>query len=161
DALGKKLAVVILVMAVVMILIGRGLHDFSFSDLVSAAIGFAVAAVPEGLPALVTITLALGVQQMARRRAITRRLPSVQTLGAVTTIWPDTAGTVTRNQMPGRMVRTRAARFEVSGLGYAPDGEVTLGGEVVTVADRPDLARLVEDMAICNDATVVEDGSQW
>jgi magnesium-transporting ATPase (P-type) len=161
DALGKKLAVVILVMTLVMILIGRGLHAFGVSDLVSAAIGFAIAAVPEGLPALVTITLALGVQQMARRRAITRKLPSVETLGAVTTICSDKTGTLTKNEMTARMVHTGGARFEVTGLGYAPVGQVTLGGDVVTVADRPDLARLVEDMAICNDATVVEDGSQW
>ncbi|MBB5788829.1 cation-translocating P-type ATPase [Jiangella mangrovi] len=161
DSLGKKLAVVILVMALVMIVIGRVLHEFEVPDLVSAAIGFAVAAVPEGLPALVTITLALGVQQMARRRAITRKLPSVETLGAVTTICSDKTGTLTRNEMTARMVRTGGARFEVSGLGYAPVGEVTLGGDVVTVADRPDLARLIEDMSICNDATVVEDGSQW
>jgi magnesium-transporting ATPase (P-type) len=161
NALAKKLAVVILVMALVMIVIGRGLHGFAVSEMVSAAIGFAVAAVPEGLPALVTITLALGVQQMARRRAITRRLPSVETLGAVTTICSDKTGTLTKNEMTARMVRTGSARFEVSGLGYAPAGEVTLEGDVVTVADRPDLARLVEDMVICNDATVVEDGSQW
>src|SRR5262245_42018844 len=161
DALGKKLAVVILVMALVMIVIGRVLHEFQVSDLVSASIGFAVAAVPEGLPALVTITLALGVQQMARRRAITRRLRSVETLGAVTTICSDKTGTLTTNEMTARMVRTSCARFDVSGLGYAPVGEVKLDGEVVTTAGRPDLARLVEVMAICNDATVVEDGSQW
>src|SRR5215510_10943459 len=63
--------------------------------------------------------------------------------------------------MTARMVRTAAARFDVNGLGYTPVGEVALDGEVVTIADRPDLARLVEAMAICNDATVVEDGSQW
>jgi magnesium-transporting ATPase (P-type) len=161
DSLGKRLAIVILVMALVMIVVGRGLHDFAVADLISAAIGFAVAAVPEGLPALVTITLALGVQQMARRRAITRRLPSVETLGAVTTICSDKTGTLTTNEMTARMVRTSGARFEVGGIGYAPGGEVSLGGDLVTVADRPDLARVVEDMAICNDAAVVEDGSRW
>ena len=161
NTLGKRLAGIILVMAVVMIVIGRAVHQFPISDLVSAAIGFAVAAVPEGLPALVTITLALGVQQMARRRAITRRLPAMETLGAVTTICSDKTGTLTKNEMTARMVRTGAARFDVSGLGYTPVGEITHDGEVVTVDDRTDLARLIEAMAICNDATVVEEGGQW
>ncbi|KZM35211.1 cation-translocating P-type ATPase [Oerskovia enterophila] len=155
DAFGKKLAVLILVMAVVMVVIGRVVHGFDTPELISAAIGFAVAAVPEGLPALVTITLALGVQQMARRRAITRRLPAVETLGSVTTICSDKTGTLTKNEMTARTVRTAAHEYAVTGIGYAPDGEVDLDGSPALLAEHADLRRLAEVMTLCNDARIV------
>lgn len=161
DRFGKQLAVLILAMAAVMLLIGRVLHGDGIDDLVSAAIGFAVAAVPEGLPALVTITMALGVQQMAGRRAITRRLPSVETLGSVTTICSDKTGTLTKNEMTARSVRTAAAGLEVTGVGYAPDGDVRLDGAAVTIADRADLRALAEVMTLCNDARVVQEPDGW
>ncbi|MCQ4209674.1 cation-translocating P-type ATPase [Streptomyces longispororuber] len=161
-AFGKRLAVVILVAAAVMLLVGGVLHDFTGSELVSAAIGFAVAAVPEGLPALVTITLALGVQQMARRRAITRKLPAVEALGSVTTICSDKTGTLTTNEMTARLVRTRAHAYDVSGLGYAPEGEVTLNGAPAPLTAHPDLRALIEVMAECNDARVVRgESGRW
>ncbi len=165
DAFGKKLAVLILVMAVVMVVIGRVFHGFETPELVSAAIGFAVAAVPEGLPALVTITLALGVQQMARRRAITRRLPAVETLGSVTTICSDKTGTLTKNEMTARTVRTAGHEYAVTGIGYAPDGEVSLDGSPAPLPEHPDLRRLTEVMMLCNDARVVHEpageGDGW
>ena len=161
DRFGKLLAVLILAMAVVMVVIGRVVHDFSVPDLVSASIGFAVAAVPEGLPALVTITLALGVQQMARRRAITRKLPAVETLGSVTTICSDKTGTLTKNEMTARTVRTAARAFAVAGAGYAPVGDVTLadGGRHADLPDDRDLAALATVMMLCNDARIVPDAS--
>ncbi|MFD6030248.1 cation-translocating P-type ATPase [Cellulosimicrobium funkei] len=183
DRFGKLLAVLILAMAVVMVIIGRVVHDFSVPDLISASIGFAVAAVPEGLPALVTITLALGVQQMARRRAITRKLPAVETLGSVTTICSDKTGTLTKNEMTARTVRTSGRTFAVAGAGYAPVGDVTVpddaprpgstdapgevdgGGEGpasgtrhADLADDRDLAALATVMMLCNDARIVPDG---
>ncbi|QDW61226.1 HAD-IC family P-type ATPase [Oerskovia sp. KBS0722] len=165
DAFGKRLAVLILVMAVVMVVIGRVFHGFETPELVSAAIGFAVAAVPEGLPALVTITLALGVQQMARRRAITRRLPAVETLGSVTTICSDKTGTLTKNEMTARTVRTAGHEFAVTGIGYAPDGEVSLDGSPAPLPEHPDLRRLTEVMMLCNDARIVHEpdgeGDGW
>ncbi|HWV76877.1 MAG TPA: HAD-IC family P-type ATPase [Isoptericola sp.] len=158
DRFGKLLAVLILGMAVVMVVIGRVVHDFSVPELVSASIGFAVAAVPEGLPALVTITLALGVQQMARRRAITRKLPAVETLGSVTTICSDKTGTLTKNEMTARLVRTAGRSFDVAGAGYAPVGELTLAGEGsrhADLVDDADLGAVVAAMMLCNDARVV------
>ncbi|SNT00423.1 plasma-membrane calcium-translocating P-type ATPase [Micrococcales bacterium KH10] len=151
---GKFLSIAILLMAVVMLLVGRIIHDFAADDLISAAIGFAVAAVPEGLPALVTITLALGVQQMARRRAITRRLPAVETLGAVTTICSDKTGTLTQNEMTVRTIVTAERSFDVLGTGYSPAGEIRLHDVRVEIADLPDLAAAITTFAVCNDATV-------
>ncbi|WP_426308812.1 cation-translocating P-type ATPase [Cellulosimicrobium sp. E-16] len=163
DRFGKLLAVLILAMAVVMVIIGRVFHDFTVPELISASIGFAVAAVPEGLPALVTITLALGVQQMARRRAITRKLPAVETLGSVTTICSDKTGTLTKNEMTARTVRTSGRTFAVAGAGYAPVGDVTLdetdGERHADLAGDRDLAALATVMMLCNDARIVPDES--
>ncbi|WP_349827364.1 cation-translocating P-type ATPase [Brevibacterium litoralis] len=158
---GTRLALAIVGLAVGILLVGTFVHDWPAGELVSAAIGFAVAAVPEGLPALVTITLALGVQQMARRRAITRKLPAVETLGSVTTICSDKTGTLTKNEMTARTIRTTAAEFVVRGLGYAPEGEVELAGDHVDASDRPDLAALAQVMVLCNDAQVTRDGADW
>ncbi|MDF2805415.1 MAG: carbonate dehydratase, partial [Cellulosimicrobium sp.] len=163
DRFGKLLAVLILAMAVVMVIIGRVFHDFTVPELISASIGFAVAAVPEGLPALVTITLALGVQQMARRRAITRKLPAVETLGSVTTICSDKTGTLTKNEMTARTVRTSGRTFAVAGAGYAPVGDVTRdetdGERHADLTDDRDLAALATVMMLCNDARIVPDES--
>ncbi|WP_169166753.1 cation-translocating P-type ATPase [Cellulomonas taurus] len=161
-AFGRALSIGILVMAAVMLVIGRVVHDFELPDLVSAAIGFAVAAVPEGLPALVTVTLALGVQQMARRNAITRKLTSVEALGSVTTICSDKTGTLTTNEMTVRSVVTAAGEYAAHGLGYAPEGHLTRGDATVDPAALPDLRRLIQAAGACNDARVVrDDDGQW
>ena len=152
DAFGRVLTLVILGMAAVMMLIGRYLHDMPLPELISATIGFAVAAIPEGLPALVTITLAIGVQQMARRNAITRKLPAVEALGSVTTVCSDKTGTLTKNEMTVRTMVTPVARYEVSGLGYDPTGEITPAG-------GGDLAALLAVADLCNDAHLEESES--
>ncbi len=161
-ALGKRLALGVLLVALVMVVVGKAVHAIPVPELVSAAISFAVAAVPEGLPALVTITLALGVQQMARRQAITRKLTAVETLGSVTTICSDKTGTLTKNEMTSRSVVTRESHYSVTGLGYAPEGDVTEGDLPADLAVHADLRSLVEIMALCNDARVtLDENGRW
>lgn len=160
--LGKQLSVLIGALAVLMLAVGRFVHGLDVDELISAAIGFAVAAVPEGLPALVTITLALGVQQMARRRAITRKMVAVETLGSTTTICSDKTGTLTQNEMTARTVVTAAGTYTVEGTGYDPAGRVVAAeDEPVDLDEHPELAALVLAVGLCNDARVEPTDSGW
>ena len=121
-----------------------------FAEFFMAVVGLSVAAIPEGLPAVLTITLAVGVRQMARRHAIVRRLPAIETLGAVSVICTDKTGTLTRNEMAVAQVATAAGRVRIEGSGYAPEGAVPPGlDDVATVA------------GLCNDAALVPDGTTW
>ncbi len=158
---GRILSVVIVGMAVVMGITGWLLHGYAFSELFLAAIGFAVAAIPEGLPAILTITLALGVQRMARHNAITRRLNAVETLGSITVICSDKTGTLTRNEMTVRHVVTAAGCYDVTGTGYQPEGSLVCGGREAPLVQHHDLQALVEVMAVCNDSEIVFEDGHW
>ncbi len=158
---GRRLAVIIVGLAGLMFLLGRLLHQMPFAELFFAAIGFAVAAIPEGLPAILTITLALGVQRMARRNAITRKLNAVETLGSVTVVCSDKTGTLTRNEMTVRHVVTPMASYAVEGAGYAPTGNILREGRPATLAEHADLHALVQVMALCNDSAIFEEGGLW
>jgi cation-transporting P-type ATPase F len=128
----------------------------------TAAIALAVGAIPEGLPAAVTITLAIGVARMARRRAVIRRLPAVETLGSTTVICSDKTGTLTENQMTVRSVWTPGAQFEVTGSGYAPDGTLHDCQDVPPVLDfQPALRWSLLAGAACNDAALTEQDGRW
>jgi magnesium-transporting ATPase (P-type) len=157
----KTLSVVIVALALLMLVIGSTLHDLPLGEVFLAAIGFAVAAIPEGLPAILTITLALGVQRMAQRNAITRKLTAVETLGSVTVICSDKTGTLTRNEMTARHVVTRGGFYDVSGTGYQPDGDITLNGEATDLAEHGHLHAVIEVVAVANDTHVAEDDGQW
>ena len=157
---GKMLSLGVLVLTVVLVFIGWSVHGTPMAELLQAAAGFAVAAIPEGLPALITITLALGVQTMARRQAITRRLPAVQTLGSVTTICSDKTGTLTKNEMTAERVVVAEEEFEISGAGYAPEGEVTGEGAPVGL-EHSGLRRFVEIMSLANDTDLVRGEAGW
>ena len=133
--------------------IGRLVETGRFADLLLRSVSLAVAAVPEGLPTVVTLVLAIGLQRMARRNALVRRLPSVETLGSVTVICSDKTGTLTRNEMTVRDVITAERHYAVSGVGYEPRGEFHADDGVDPAAD-PDLHRLLEIAARCTTATV-------
>ena len=140
---------------------GVVLQDYSAGDMFLAAVGLAVAGIPEGLPAIMTITLAIGVQRMARQHAIIRRLPAVETLGSVTVICSDKTGTLTRNEMTVQTVATGAGICEVSGTGYAPHGAFSLNDNDVTPDEFPLLREVAQAALLCNDATLSEAAGQW
>lgn len=158
---GKILSMVIVALAVLMLVIGLTLHNFPLADLVLAAISFAVAAIPEGLPAILTITLALGVQRMARRNAITRKLTAIETLGSVTVVCSDKTGTLTKNEMTVRHVITHSGDYTVDGTGYQPQGHISLDGKPVDLAQHPHLRAVIEVAAVANDTEVAEKDGQW
>jgi magnesium-transporting ATPase (P-type) len=139
---------------------GHWLGHMTFIELFQAVVGIAVSLIPEGLPALITITLAIGVQRMAQRNAIIRRLPAVETLGSVSRICSDKTGTLTLMEMMVTSVVTAEAAYEVTGDGYAPDGEVRAGGK--PVGATPDVLALMGRVSLlCNDAQLFEDEGKW
>ncbi|MCY7395705.1 MAG: HAD-IC family P-type ATPase [Nocardioides sp.] len=130
----------------------------------TAAVALAVGAIPEGLPAAVTITLAVGVRRMVRRRAVVRRLPAVETLGSTTVICTDKTGTLTTNEMTVCEIWTPDGQLDVSGTGYDPSGRLTLHGAVVddvSVDTRAGLHWCLAAGSLCNDSGVSHDGEQW
>ena len=160
-AFSKGLTLAIMALAIATFAIGVGVHDQPVADMFMAAVGLAVAAIPEGLPAVITITLAIGVQRMARRNAIIRVLPAVEALGSVTVICSDKTGTLTRNEMTVQSIATAEHVYDVSGVGYAPDGAFVLNAQTVDVDAHPDLAELLRAALLCNDARVRNERNQW
>ncbi|MCB8839764.1 cation-transporting P-type ATPase [Aurantimonas sp. VKM B-3413] len=148
----RWLSFMILLVAALLLAYGYYVGHHDFSEMFMAVVGIAVAAIPEGLPAVMTITLAIGVQAMARRNAIVRRLPAIEAIGSVSVICTDKTGTLTRNEMVVVAVMTPEGSFEVSGEGYAPEGQVTPAG---------DLSRIAQVARLCNDAALVCDTGIW
>lgn len=158
---GRWLTFAILLLAAGIFVYGSLLHDYPINEIFMAAISMAIAAIPEGLPAIMTITLALGVQNMARRNAIVRRLPAVETLGAVTVICTDKTGTLTRNEMTVQHVITADVQLGVSGVGYAPKGGFSLNGKEVLITDYADMLDMFRAGLLCNDAILHQCDDAW
>ncbi|WP_018218860.1 cation-translocating P-type ATPase [Salinispora vitiensis] len=157
----RLLTVVILVLAGLAFGVGI-LRGESGSEMFTAAVALAVGAIPEGLPAAVTITLAIGVGRMARRRAVIRRLPAVETLGSTTVICTDKTGTLTENQMTVRALWTVAGRYEVTGSGYRPAGELRgPDGEAARISGAGALRWSLLAGVACNDARLVERDEEY
>ncbi|MGI5415219.1 cation-translocating P-type ATPase [Actinomadura luteofluorescens] len=147
----KIVTVAILALAALTFLIGV-LRGRGATEMLTAAVALAVGAIPEGLPAVVTITLALGVSRMVRRGAIVRHLPAVETLGSTTVICTDKTGTLTQNQMTVTAVSAGGRDYTVTGAGYAPDGTIRQDGREIDPAGHPALRETLRAGLGCNDA---------
>jgi calcium-translocating P-type ATPase len=152
DHFARWLSFLILLVAGLLLVWGYYVGHMPFADLFMAVIGVAVAAIPEGLPAVMTIALAIGVQAMARRNAIVRRLPAIEAIGSVSVICTDKTGTLTRNEMVVAAAETADSAFAVDGDGYAPEGAIVPAG---------DLSRLARAAALCNDAALHRKEGGW
>ena len=154
------LTVAIVGLAAVAFAVGL-LRGENASQMLTAAVALAVGAIPEGLPAAVTITLAIGVKRMVKRRAVVRRLPAVETLGSTTVICTDKTGTLTTNEMTVRHIWTPDGELEVTGVGYEPVGQLLSDGVAAVVSDNRALWWSLAAGSACNDASIARDGDHW
>ncbi len=161
DHFAKRLTFFILSISALILLLGHFYFHYPFSELFMAVVGIFVAAIPEGLPAVLTITLAVGVQAMAKRNAIIRRLPAIETLGSVSVICSDKTGTLTRNEMSVATIVTPEGTFTITGDGYAPVGTIEYQGQTVTAQEYPALLELGRAAVLCNDADLHAADDTW
>ena len=161
EQFGRWLTGSILALAIATFLFGHFYHAFAMLDMFMAAVALSIAAIPEGLPAIMSITLAIGVQRMAKRHAIIRRLPAVETLGSVTVICTDKTGTLTRNEMTVRSILTAEHVFSLSGVGYTPHGSFQLQGTRIDANAHPIIIELARAAILCNDATLQKKQDDW
>lgn len=160
---GKTVASVIAGVAVFAFIFGYFLRDYETAELLLAVIGLAVAVIPEGLPAIISIILALGVRQMADNKAIVKSLPSVETLGAVSVICSDKTGTLTKNEMTAQNIQLADRTLQVTGSGYAPEGRIEFENDVYSNKQDEVLNEILLACVTCNDSDLFfdEESKQW
>ena len=158
--LGYLITAAVGVVGVLVFAYGRWVMGMEFVELFQAIVGIAVSLIPEGLPALITITLAIGVQRMAQRNAIIRRLPAVETLGSVSRICSDKTGTLTLMEMMVVSAATAESQYQITGNGYAPEGEVKQDGKPADKRE-PVLGLLGRVSMLCNDAELFQQEGVW
>ena len=151
----------ILFLALLLLAYGYWIGQQEFGSIFMAVVGLSVAAIPEGLPAVLTIALAVGVRKMAQRHAIVRRLPAIETLGSVSVICTDKTGTLTRNEMMVASVLTHQHLFTLEGEGYAPKGSLKLDEQHTSPSEHHSLEELARAAALCNDAALHHNDGTW
>jgi magnesium-transporting ATPase (P-type) len=156
---GYGITAAIGVISVLIFAYGKWVKGIAFVELFQAVVGIAVSLIPEGLPALITITLAIGVQRMAQRSAIIRRLPAVETLGSVSRICSDKTGTLTLMEMMVVSAVTAESNYQITGDGYAPQGEIKKDGK--RVDKDPVLTLMARVATLCNDAELFQANGAW
>jgi magnesium-transporting ATPase (P-type) len=156
DHFGRLLAVAILAVSALTFLYGVLWRGHPAAEMFMMVVALAAAAIPEGLPAIMTVTLALGVQRMAQRNAIIRRLPAVETLGSVTVICSDKTGILTRNEMTVQRVVCAEQVLTAGGAGYQPQGDLSHDGRVIDPEHYPPLSLAIRAGVLCNDARLHE-----
>lgn len=161
DTFARWLTVFILIVAAVLLAYGYFVGHLPFSELFMAVVGLSVAAIPEGLPAVLTITLAVGVQAMARRNAIVRRLPAIETLGSVSVICSDKTGTLTRNEMMAATLAGAERVYSVGGNAYAPEGAVRWRDADAHPGEHAVLVEFARVAGLCNDAMLHGTADGW
>ncbi len=160
DELGKKIGIFAIVLAAVLSLLGI-LRGYQIIEMFVWGVALAVAVIPEALPAVVTISIALGVRRMVKRKALVRNLPAVETLGSTNIICSDKTGTLTQDEMTIRKIFNSMKTYEVFGSGYAPSGKFVLGNKRIEPDNYPDLKKMLECGVLCNDTSLLNEDDNW
>ncbi len=161
DKMGRQLIAISLVLTVFVFFVLWFIHDRSLDEVFMTSISLAVSAIPEGLPAVLTITLAMGTSRMARQKAIVRRLASVETLGSTTVICSDKTGTLTKNEMTATMLHTANRTIDITGTGYQPEGEFIEKGVKINPLSDEGVESLLRMSSLNNDSTIQLNNGNW
>jgi P-type Ca2+ transporter type 2C len=161
DKMGRQLIAISLVLTLFVFFVLWFVHDRTIEEVFMTSVSLAVSAIPEGLPAVLTITLAMGTSRMAKQKAIVRRLASVETLGSTTVICSDKTGTLTKNEMTVTKLHSAGRTIDVTGTGYQPEGEFMENGSKVDPADGQQIKTLLRISALNNDSVIQQNNGNW